>query len=175
MLLHLWLTHLWVKRVPHLMPDWLRIHLEVVQKHSCAGSVCNFLSLASQTHYCASHPNHNHMGPGAAVEFSHWQRDTLSVRRCRAAGLVGPELLTRIRSWMSLFLKTPVTFYSANSARWLCFISLFISAMTFAFPSLVNVSCSGHMLIFNPLVLSGVSWKLHIALLWAQMYVFKTQ
>lgn len=122
-LLHLGLTHLWVKRVSHLMPDWLRIHLEVVQKHSCAGSVCNFLSLASQTHYCASHPNHNHMGPGAAMEFSHWQRNTLSVRHCRAAGLAGPELLLRSRPWMSLF-KTPVTSYSTNSARWLYFISI---------------------------------------------------
>lgn len=30
--------------------------------------------LASQTHYCASNPNHNHMGPWAALEFSHWQK-----------------------------------------------------------------------------------------------------
>lgn len=51
-----------------------RVHLEVVQKHNCAGSFCNFLPLASQTHYCASHPNHNHMGPSAALEFSHWQK-----------------------------------------------------------------------------------------------------
>lgn len=53
---------------------WPHIHLEVVQKHSCAGSFCNFLPLASQTHYCNSHPNHNHMGPSAALEFSHWQK-----------------------------------------------------------------------------------------------------
>lgn len=49
-------------------------HLEVVQKHSCAGSFCTFLPLASQTHYCASHPNHNHMGPSAVLEFSHCQK-----------------------------------------------------------------------------------------------------
>lgn len=61
-----------------LAPDWLSIHLEVVQKHSCAGSVCNFLLVASQTHYCASYPNHNHMGPSAALEFSHWQKHTNS-------------------------------------------------------------------------------------------------
>lgn len=130
-LLHLSLTHLWVKRVSHLMPDWLRIHLEVVQKHSCAGSVCNFLSLASQAHYCASHPNHNHMGPGAAMEFSHWQRNTLSVRHSRAAVVVWPELLHRSCRWKSLFLKTPVAFYSANNARWLQFMQPFFFAMKF--------------------------------------------
>lgn len=61
-----------------LAVDWLSIHLEVVQKQSCAGSVCNFLLVASQTHYCASYPNHNHMGPSAALEFSHWQKHTNS-------------------------------------------------------------------------------------------------
>lgn len=61
-----------------LAPDWLSIHLEVVQKHSCAGSICNFLFVASQTHYCASYPNHNHMGPSAVVEFSHWWKHTNS-------------------------------------------------------------------------------------------------
>lgn len=61
-----------------LAPDWLSIHLEVVQKHSCAGSICNFLFVASQTHYCASYPNHNHMGPSAVVEFSHWRKHTNS-------------------------------------------------------------------------------------------------
>lgn len=128
------------------MPDWLGIHLEVVQKHSCAGSFCNFLSLASQTHYCASHPNHNHMGPGAALEFSHWQRNTLSVRHCRAAGVVGPEPLPRSLPWMSLFLTAPVAFYSTNTnnAKWL-YLFIFLG-MTFEFPpgtSLLNVLLLG--------------------------------
>ena len=47
-------------------------HLEAVQKHSCAGSFCNFLLLASQTCYCASHPKTTTTwNVDAALEFSH--------------------------------------------------------------------------------------------------------
>ena len=73
-----------------LCSDWPGIHLEVVQKHSCAGSFCNFLPLASQTHYCASHPNHNHMRPGAALEFSHWQKH-INCAELPTDWMVGPS------------------------------------------------------------------------------------
>lgn len=96
-----------------LAPDWLSIHLEVVQKHSCAGSICNFLFVVSQTHYCASYPNYNHMGHNhsAAVEFSHWRKHTNSTAAAAASSLTtwAYPLLWWL-PWISLF-TAPVTVY----------------------------------------------------------------